>query len=157
MKNMLDSEIIDYYYSSATSQIDARWFEELSYDRWYDYIIGLDDKEKVAYLVSILDEEVYNGGFNQYFIDGYGQFAIETIYVLKQIEAFKMADLLRLAFEAVNSDDLDGITFRRKLLAGEINRLYDDDNLDDYLELLSGKYTCYEENIGFLLGKYLRS
>ena len=152
---MYDSEIIDYYYTNSVSGIKETWFAGASQD-WYDYIINLPDKERVTYLVSILDEEVYNGGFSQYFINGYGQFAKETITALQVIKAVDMANILRAAYDKVNSFGYDDITFRGKILGGEIEALYQDENLDKYLEYLDDKYAKYPNNIGELLGSYLR-
>ena len=153
---MSDSEIIDFYYTAATIGIKESWFHIIENDNWYNYIINLPDKERVTYLVVILDEEVNNGGFNQYFINGYGQFANPTVNALELIKAEKIAKLLKLAIKKVNTLNYEDVIFRQKLLRGEIDALYEDDYLDDYLDSLDDKYTKYLDNIGELLSSYLR-
>ncbi len=153
---MSDSEIIDFYYSAATAEIKESWFEFSQNECWYNYILNLPDKERVTYLVTVLDDQVYNGGFNQYFVNGYGQFATLTINALKLIQAEAMAELVKLGTEKVNAPKYDDFTFRQKLLRGEIEALYEDDSLDNYLETLDEKYTEYPQNIGKLLSNYLR-
>ncbi len=152
---MTDSDLIDHYYAIAVSALRQEWLNNSSYDHWYHHIISLPEKEKTTYLISILDMEVYNGGFNQYFINGYGQFVVETIIALQKIKALELANLLALAYSKINSEDNDSTTFRKKLFAGEINELYDE-NIDLYLDSLSDRYTEYPDNIGILLCDYLR-
>ena len=152
---MSDEEIINYYYAISVSGIKESWFSNS--EDWYNYIVNLPDKERVTYLISILDKQVFNGGFNQYFVNGYGQFAKETVIALQAINANDMANILQIAYEEVNSPGYDDHTFRQKILRGEIDALYeDDDDLNNYLEYLDGKYYEYPDNLGLLLGNYLR-
>ncbi len=51
---MSDSEIIDYYYTNSVSGIEESWFTNNS-ENWYNYIINLPDKERVTYLILVLD------------------------------------------------------------------------------------------------------
>ncbi len=113
-------------------------------------------KQKVVYTVAILDEQVNNGGFNQYFTNGYGQFAVETIDCLKSIRAFKIMAFLEKAYVKINKDGLENSIFRKKLIEGNINELYESDSLDDYLGKLDNEYYKYEDDLGALLGNFLR-
>lgn len=85
-----DSDLIDFVYESAVKGLKDEWLESGS-SKWYEYIINLPEKEKVIYTVAILDMKINNGGFNQYFVNGYGQFARETIKSLELINANKTA------------------------------------------------------------------
>ncbi|HEY5701075.1 MAG TPA: DMP19 family protein, partial [Gammaproteobacteria bacterium] len=51
------------------------------------------------YTVGLLDSDVNNGGFSQYFWNTDGQFAVETLEVLKRIGAKETASLLRRAMK----------------------------------------------------------
>ena len=126
-------------------------------EKWYNHITALPEKEKTVYHVAILDEEVDNGGFNQYFINGYGQFAMDTIISLNLIHANKTALILAKALHLVNQENIDNHIFRRELLLGNIERLYVDEELDDALVVLDEEYSLYRDNLGTLLGNYLRS
>lgn len=150
-----DSDIIDFYYSNAVKGIKEEWLVNLD-EKWYNHINSLPEKEKVTYHIIILDEEVNNGGFNQYFINGYGQFVKDTVISLKLIKANKTALIIENAFKAINKENLDDNVFRSELLNGKINRLYEDENLDDFLNIMDEKYSKYEDNLGKLLGDFLR-
>jgi len=154
IKYISDSDLIDFAYSSAVENLKEEWLETNS-SEWYNHIISLPEKERVVYTISILDMEVNNGGFNQYFVNGYGQFARETIKGLELISACKTAEILAKALDRVQNGLADD-DFRKKLLEGKIKDLYDSDKLDDYLMSLNEEYYEYEEDIGKLLGNYLR-
>lgn len=157
IKSMPDEEVINLYYEKAVSRFKKSWFNFSHNENWYKYITELPEKESTAYLVCLLDDQVYNGGFNQYFINGYGQFIKETILAFKRIKAFKMADLIEKAFLTVNFNNDDYKLFRKKIIAGKINELYNDNsNLNNYLEKLDDEYWEYPENIGNLLAECLR-
>lgn len=152
---MTNIDLIDLYYSSAVEGIRDEWLTNVD-DRWYNHINSLPKKEKVAYHIAILDEEVSNGGFNQYFVNGYGQFAKDTITSLKLIKANRSASILEKVFHCVNQENLADSVFRMKLLSGKIDRLYDDEDLKESLNKLDSEYSEYTDNLGNLLGDYLR-
>lgn len=153
---MSDSEIIGHYYAKSVSGMAEPLRRKNSGD-WYNYVIDLPEKERVTYLIIVLDTQVFNGGFNQYFVNRFGQFAKETVIALQAVNANNMADILQLAYEEVNSPGYDDHTFRQKILLGEIDALYEDDgDLDNYLYHLDDKYWEYPDNLGLLLANYLR-
>ena len=96
MERISNSDLIDRIYSNAVEDLKEEWFKTNSTE-WYNHIINLPEKEKVVYTIAVLDMEINNGGFNQYFINGYGQFAKETIESLKTISAFKASEILTKA------------------------------------------------------------
>lgn len=153
---MSDSEIIDYYYGEAVKGITAEMLSIKNIYAWYNHIIDLPEKEKTVYLIVILDDQVSNGGFNQYFFNGYGQFAPETVEALKSINANQTAKLVELAYEAVNTEEYAPLTFREKIMLRQID-LIENDALDDYLDKLDDQYYEYPDDLGKLLGIYLRS
>lgn len=153
-KYISNSDLIDFIYTSAVENLKEEWLETSS-PEWYNHIISLPEKERVVYTISVLDMEVNNGGFNQYFVNGYGQFARETIKSLELISACKTAEILTKALDNVQNG-LDDDDFRKELLEGKINDLYDSDKLDDYLMSLDNEYYEYEDDLGKLLGNYLR-
>ena len=55
--------------------------EEFSYDgdQWYVYVYALPARLQITYLIVVLHNQVFNGGFHQYFVNGYGQFSKITI------------------------------------------------------------------------------
>ena len=69
-------------YIDLVSTVDPDKFDEMSPDARDIYVVGL------------LDSEVNNGGFSQYFWNTEGQFAANTLEVLKRIGAKETASLL---------------------------------------------------------------
>jgi len=156
INNISDEDLVDFYYSNAVKGIREEWFIEFD-ESWYNYILSLPEKEKVTYHVAILDEEVGNGGFNQYFINGYGQFAKDTIASLKLINANKSSSILEKVYELINEEKLSDKIFRQKVLSNSIDELYNSDSeLNNLLYELDDQYCDYEDNIAALLVAYLK-
>jgi hypothetical protein len=153
---MTNQEIIEKKYLEAVKGIKEEWFTEVTAE-WYNYIIELPEDLLTTYLVIVLHNQVFNGGFHQYFVNGYGQFASETIEALERIGASKKAGYLKNAFEIVNSENDIDVVFREKLLSREIKELFIEDDLFDPLDELDTQYYNEEkESIEDLLANYLR-
>ncbi|MDX1512800.1 MAG: DMP19 family protein [Gammaproteobacteria bacterium] len=88
------------------------------YERYLDIVSHVDpdkidefaEDARDIYTVGLLDGEVNNGGFSQYFWNTEGQFAAHTLEVLKRIGAKETASLLRRAMKiygAPSSGDVE--------------------------------------------------
>jgi hypothetical protein len=119
IKDMSNSEIITKKYAEAVQGIKAEWFEKPD-NKWYDYLINLPIELQTTYLLIVLHNQVFNGGFHQYFVNGYGQFAKETIDALIEIGAFRKAELLKKALDEVNAENDSLEVFREKLITKDI-------------------------------------
>jgi hypothetical protein len=109
----------------------------------------------VTYLIVLLENQVFNGGFDQYFANCYGQFALDTVAALNSINAPQKSELLKRAYEIVNVENWTSDAFRNKLIEGEMMSLFDDD-LMAKLDLLDDEYYRAEnEDLLVLLNKYL--
>jgi uncharacterized protein DUF4375 len=58
---------------------------------------ALTPSAKVLYLAQILDGEVFNGGFHQYFSNTSGEYAHRTLFALHELGATRRASLLQRA------------------------------------------------------------
>ncbi|MET7037981.1 DMP19 family protein [Elizabethkingia miricola] len=153
---MNNQELIGKFYSESVKGIDGEWFVSNS-QQWYSYIINLPQNLQTTYLIVVLENQVLNGGFHQCFVNGYGQFAKETIDVLIEIRAFQRANLLNKAFILIKDENISDEEFRKGLLNGTIERLFDYDNLFKLLNELDGVYYDIEdEDVEYLLANYLR-
>lgn len=113
---------------------------------------------QITYLITVLHNQVLNGGFHQYFVNGYGQFAYETVKALEAIGALKRANLLQCAITEVNNDGLDNKFFRKALLEKTIDRLFIGDDLFEPLSKLDDSYyEIDDEDISQLLSNYLQN
>jgi hypothetical protein len=153
---MNNSEIIEREYAKAAKGLKEEWLTNIS-SKWYEYIIGLPIHLQITYLVVVFHNQIFNGGFHQYFVNGYGQFASETIKSLVKIGAQKKAELLKKAFITVNAEHNTDIVFRKRLLEKDINPLFVSNELFEPLDKLDSKYyACEQEDIELLLSDYLR-
>jgi hypothetical protein len=149
---MTNLEIIEVNFKNAVKGIKEEWLNTVNLN-WYEYILGLPIKQRNTYLLIILENQVYNGGFHQYFVNGYGQFAQEAITALVEVGANKKSLLLQDAFDMVRTnDDTD---FKLELLAKKINILFVKDDLFVPFDVLDNKYYECEEDINELLSNYL--
>lgn len=151
---MDNKEKIQQNYKVAVEGIDLAWLSNNN-TKWYDYIVALPDPLLKSYLIVVFNNQVFNGGFDQYFVNGYGQFASETIEALREIGAMRKAELLEKAFNRINVSGDVNVVFRGRLLKNEIQSLFTDGQLSDFLEELDNRYYDDQEDLEKLLGNFL--
>ncbi|WP_330747609.1 DMP19 family protein [Chryseobacterium sp. CP-77] len=151
----MENNIIDKTYSEAVIGLDEETLKDC--DLWYNYVLNLPKAQQVVYTVILLNWQIENGGFHQYFFNSYGQFAYLTIKNLNLIEATHRADLLDSATHLVNEEYFIEDKFRHLIFNREFSKIVDfDDLLFDKLNELDDKYYNMEdENIFDLLQRYL--
>ncbi|MGC4040330.1 MAG: DUF4375 domain-containing protein [Flavobacterium sp.] len=148
--------LIDKTYQAAVRGLKEEWFNNPSLN-WFNYIQNLSSQEKTTYCIVVLDNQVFNGGFHQYFSNGYGQFASSTIKALKNIGAVKKANLLNEALQIVNPKNIEDREFALNLLKFEIDPLFKEDTLFEPLEKLDDQYENHsEEDLQILLENFLQ-
>ena len=149
--------LIEEKYAEAVKGIKDEWFTEPN-TKWHEYVIELPIQLQICYLIVVFHNQIFNGGFHQYFVNGYGQFAKETINALQTIGAVKKADLLEEALKIVNFENYSDYTFRKNLFEKQIPQLFSKDDLFEPLDNLDNNYyTVEDEDIESLLGSYLSS
>ncbi len=150
-------EIIEREYEEAVKGLNKEWFYSRD-GHWYDYITSLPLKLKITYLIVVFHNQVFNGGLHQYFVNGYGQFAKETIDALIEIKAIKKAEVLSAAYKIVNVKNYNYKSFRKNLLERKIDELFVSDDLVIPLDDLDNKYYDTEtEDLVELLSNYLKT
>jgi hypothetical protein len=147
--------IIDKTYSEAVKDLDEEKLKDC--DTWYNHVLNLPKAQQIVYTVILLHWQVENGGFHQYFLNSYGQFAYLTIENLKLIKASQRANLLDVATHLVNEEYLVENDFRHLIFNREFSKIVDfDEILFDKLNELNDKYyELKDENISDLLSSYL--
>ncbi|WP_284461225.1 DUF4375 domain-containing protein [Chryseobacterium sp.] len=152
---MENQELIERTYLESTKGIKEEWFVS-EIPHWYSYIINLPAYLQITYLTVVLENQVLNGGFHQYFANGYGQFAKEAVEALIEIGAFKKSNLLDKALQIVQDENMNDVEFRKELLNKTLKKLFVTDDLYEPLESLDDVYYDIEdEDISDLLGAYL--
>jgi len=152
-----NGELIDFvYYDIAGKHIRDNVKDWTEPDQLTVAVDQLQGPVKTTYLIGVLNQQVMNGGFIQYYDNSFGRFAYETLDALKEIKATKTFDLLRESIELINPKGRTNADFKELI----INRNYENyyEILGDQLHALDSKY--YElgddENLDQLLGDYLK-
>ena len=148
------SELIEKSYSEAVRGIKEEWLSSTD-PSWYGYIINLPIHSQVVYMVVVLHNQVFNGGFHQYFVNGYGQFAKNTVECLKLIGSDEKANILKDAYNIVNYEKFEEQEFRKALLERRIEKLFVTDELFDTLDEIDEKHDNSNEDLTELLDRYL--
>jgi galactose mutarotase-like enzyme len=151
---MKNEEITDSHYKKAVEGLNQKILENK--DLWFSHILNLPEHLQVTYTIIIFDQQIFNGGFHQYFFNSYGQFAYLTIDNLRLINAVRAADILERATNLVNADQISLNEFRRKIFDRDFPKITDfDDELFDALSVLDDEYDARDENLEQLLVDYL--
>jgi hypothetical protein len=153
---MENLEIINKKYKEAVKGMTQDFFTGLN-AKWYDYIVNLPLDLRLVYLIVILQDQVFNGGLDQYFVNGYGQFAPETIECLRYIKANNKADILQKAFSLINSNNYSPDIFRSLLISNKIEKLFNDDDLQKKLSKLDAEFDNNNENLYDLLTQHIEA
>lgn len=146
---------VESAYQKAVKGIKESWPTDPG-NPWFDYVSKLSQPLQAVYTIVVLENQVFNGGFDQYFSNRYGQFAELTIPHLRRINAPTKAQCVEEALAIVIRDKLPSDVFREKLLDFAIPHLFNEEGLGDEIEAIDDRYVDSEENVGELLTAYLK-
>lgn len=145
---------LENYYLKAVEGIDENLLKD--FDSWYQYVLQLPKHLETVYTILVLNQQVLNGGFHQYFYNPYGLFVYETIESLERIGAYKAKEMLQAALGKVNAESFGREEFRWKIFNREMDSLVlSDDDEEDYFSSLNNQYYLFEEDIDQLLVDYI--
>ena len=148
--------MIEQKYKDAVVGINQNLFEDG--ELYYDYVFKLPSELQIIYTINILEQQVYNGGFYQYFSNGYGQFAFMTIKNLELIRAIAHKELLVKALKGVNSDNFNEKEFRGLIYNFKLKKIAESgDKLYNLLDDLDTQYYALEEDLRELYIDYLEN
>ncbi len=103
-----DDMLLEVVYDNLFRKLSA------AYDKEYEIVLSWNKSRQAIYLISRLEAEVNNGGYNQFYFNSSGQFATALPEALKLVAATQFADLTERAnstFEKEKSkitEDQDG-------------------------------------------------
>jgi len=127
-----------------------------NHENWFNHVINLPEKLQVVYTIGVLNQQVLNGGFEQYFFNPYGQFAYLTVQNLKLIDAYAIENLLDKAIIMVNKENLEPAEFGKKIFNREIDLINNfDKELNENLEKLDKEYYSFKDDLENLMANYL--
>jgi Domain of unknown function (DUF4375) len=151
-----NGELIDYVYTNIAGQhIRDNVKDWKEPGQLTNAVAKLKGPAKTTYLIGILNWQVMNGGFIQYYNNSYGQFAYETLTALKEINASGTHDLLKASLEIINPNGEKNSDFREFINKREYNI---DTITENRLDKLDDKYydLADTEDLEQLLGNYLK-
>ena len=153
---MKNEQKIESLYNKSLEGINSQILS--SKDYWYNYVLSLSIEFRVVYTISILHQQVLNGGFHQYFFNPYGIFSYLTIDSLNKIKAFQFSELLSKAILLVNEQNFELEQFQEKVFNRRLDKVVNfDDDLCDLLEELDEEYYKIEATLVKLLEDYLQA
>ena len=117
----------------------------------FDDFENLNEEEKNFLYIEILEAEINNGGFDQYFFNSSGDYAIEALEALKKIGAFKTAKIVEEAYSYFPENPIPKNNEKRREILENI-----DEQTSEKWTQLEDKFYLYEENIGGLVLDYVR-
>ncbi len=141
--------------SDAATRAYGSIINELSCRKWFEKFENFPDtlprEVRTFFYVLYTDNEVNNGGFSQYFGNGYGRYAADAVRAFNEIGAAEKAGLLAVAMASFpdskypqTSKEWDDIYEKDETKCG-----YLPDNLDD-------RYYQSTENIDELMVSYVK-
>ena len=104
----------------------------------------LSAPERLFYTTQILEEEVNNGGFDQFFFNSSGNLANEVVHAFTEIGAVKTADICRKAF-SVYGEEVPADRDERQDILELLN-----EEQEEILERCADVFFDYEENLNEL-------
>ncbi len=111
---------------------------------------NINETLKTFLYIDILEEEVNNGGFDQYFFNSSGEYAHETLKAYEKIGAKKTADIIYRAIKLFPTLPIPkDLQIRREIL------LEKETNTDLWNEL-DDEFYKYEDSIGEMIIEFLK-
>ncbi|MGJ1225421.1 DMP19 family protein [Sphingobacterium siyangense] len=86
-----DNMLLEVVYDNLFRKLSA------AYDKEYEIVLSWNKSRQAIYMISRLEAEVNNGGYNQFYFNSSGQFAAALPEALKLVGATKFADLTERA------------------------------------------------------------
>jgi hypothetical protein len=159
LTNFTDEQLIQRYYDLAGEKLRLRMIDWTDGKKWKEIVSGLAKSVQLVYRIGILNMQVMNGGFLQYFDNRYGIFAYQTLDDLKLVGAIETEKILAQALLIINPNDYKNDRFFDYIFLHKYNPdweriadTFDEQQLDNKYYELDRK-----ENLELLIAAYLRN
>ncbi|MEO0895343.1 MAG: DMP19 family protein [Bacteroidota bacterium] len=116
-----------------------------------DQLGPLNEFEKNVLYIEMLEGQVNNGGFEQYFFNNSGAYAHETLRALQAIKAPKVAALLQQAIKAFPTTPIPKDVEKRREFMDELPQ-----EIKDIWNNIDEAFYTYPENLTELVISYVR-
>lgn len=153
-QKMLTEQIID-----TTSDENLLWtvFESLSeklpadYAKEYESVLSWNKSRQAIYMIWLLEGEVNNGGYNQFYYNSSGQFYKHLPDALRLVGAYKFADLTQKANDTYEKEN-EKITKHLDGTSEGFSKSYENNPLNDF----DTKFYNLEEDLQQIQINYIK-
>ena len=156
INKVLTEQIID---TTSDDNLLQVVFDNLSekqptdYEKEYETVMSWNKSKQAVYMIWLLESEVNNGGYNQFYFNSSGQFYKHLPKMLKLVGAVKFADLTQRANNTFEKENPKITQHQDGTLEG-FSKSYDDNPLNKFDDEF---YKLYEsENLQDIQVKYIR-
>ena len=111
---------------------------------------NLNEFERVFYVAQLLEMEVNNGGFSQFFYNSSGDFSGELVHVFTEIGAMKTAEICKKALEAFGRE----IPMNRDEREEMLDEM-ESEEIDEILSECDDAFYEYEDDLNALNYAYI--
>ncbi|OIQ33068.1 MAG: hypothetical protein BM555_04730 [Crocinitomix sp. MedPE-SWsnd] len=95
-----DDELIQLVFDNLTTKLED------NYEREFEIITSLSEERQTIYAIWLVEAEVNNGGFNQFYVNSSGQFAEIAEMAFKNVNSEKLANLMAKANKIWQEENL---------------------------------------------------
>jgi len=113
---------------------------------------SLNSIEKNVLYIEMLEGQVNNGGFDQYFFNSSGEYAHETLIALEEIKASQMAEILNRAIKVFPSLPIPKDSEQRRGHMEDIP-----ESVSETWSKLDDEFYKYPENLAGLVIEYVKA
>lgn len=130
-------------------KIGERVWKKTQYD--YNNFSNLNEIEKTFIYVDILEGQVNNGGFDQFFFNSSGDFTYEVLESYKNIGAYKTAKIINEAIKLFPTVPVSKDTETRRIIMQDLSA-----EISEKWNQLDDQFYEYEENIVIYMIDYIK-
>lgn len=130
-------------------KIGERVWKKTQYD--YNNFSNLNEIEKTFIYVDILEGQVNNGGFDQFFFNSSGDFTYEVLESYKNIGAYKTAKIINEAIKLFPTVPVSKDTETRRIIMQDLS-----EEISEKWNQLDDQFYEYEENIVIYMIDYIK-
>ena len=150
-KEIIDETSNDNLLQIVFDNLSAKQSDDLSTE--YEQITSLNKSKQAIYVIWLLESEVNNGGFNQFYSNSSGEFYALTPDALKLVGAEKFADLVKKANAIFKIENKKITEFQDGTIEG-FSKSYENNPLNEMDDIF---YELYgKENLEQLQINYIR-
>jgi Domain of unknown function (DUF4375) len=148
---------IDEMYKEAVQDLREDMFAKPDTLEWYNYIKALPKHLKTVYVIVVLENQIINGGFDQYFTNLYGQFAFMVVASLQNIKAFEKSELVSKALKIYNPQNLSENGYVQWITKRDWIRQeqFNNDAIKKAIVPIDENYWSSKDNVVELLNQYI--